>query len=276
MIKANKDISISKQCRLIDFPRCQVYRESTGMRHDDLRIMHLIDQLYTENPTWGSRRLSKTITLTYGIHVGRCRIRRLMREMGIQTIYPKKQLTSPGKGHKIYPYLLRNVPITSVNQVWSTDITYIRMIEGYVYLTAVIDWYSRKVLSWRVSTTMDVLLCTTVLEEALEKFGKPEIFNTDQGSQYTSNEFTSILKEQGIRISMDGKGRALDNVFVERLWRSVKQEEVYLNEYYSVWEVRESLKCYFEKYNTERRHQSLDYNVPDDIYFGNAILPSVA
>lgn len=276
MIGVSKELSISEQCRIIDFPRSRVYREATNINKRDLEIMHLIDQKYTEDPTWGSRRLSKYITTFGGVLVGRDRVRRLMREMGIAAIYPKKSLTSPGKGHKIYPYLLRNISIERVNQVWSTDITYIKMKHGFAFLTAVIDWYSRKVLSWRVSNTMDVQFCTAVLEEALDKYGKPEIFNTDQGSQYTSNEFTSILKEKGIKISMDGKGRALDNIFVERLWRSVKQEEVYLNEYNSLWELRESLGLYFEKYNKRRPHQSLGYNVPNDVYWGKVILSPAA
>jgi len=273
MIEKDEELSISEQCRLIEYSRSLVYKVKQGIKAHDLQIMNLIDVLYTAHPTKGSRALSKDITMTYGIHVGRTLVRRLMREMGIQAIYPKKLLTTPGTGHKIYPYLLRNLPITRVNQVWSTDITYIRMEKGFAYLTAVIDWYSRKVLSWKVSTTMDVQFCTAVLEEAIEKYGKPEIFNTDQGSQYTSNEFTSILSDNGIQISMDGKGRALDNIFVERLWRTVKQELIYINEYDSVWELRESLNVYFEEYNTERRHMRLEYNFPDDVFFGRVTLP---
>ncbi len=267
MIERDIKLPISQQCRIIDFPRSQVYQKCKGYSTKTLEIMRLIDIIYTDSPTMGSRGLSKEITLTYGIHVGRTKVRRLMREMGIQAIYPKKQLTVANKEHKIYPYLLRNMPIERVNQVWSTDITYIHMPHGFVYLAAVIDWYSRKVLSWKLSTTMDLSLCTGVLNEALEKYGNPEIFNTDQGSQYTSNLHTSILKDRGIRISMDGKGRALDNIFVERLWRTVKQEEVYLKEYQTVREAKDSLEKYFKKYNTKRRHQSLDYNYPDDIYF---------
>jgi len=274
MIERNIELPISEQCRILEFPRCQVYKKCNGYSAQTLEIMRLIDLIYTDSPTMGSRGLSKEITLTYGIHVGRTKIRRLMREMGIRAIYPQKQLTLANKEHKIYPYLLRNLPIERVNQVWSTDITYIHMGQGFVYLAAVIDWYSRKVLSWKLSTTMDLTLCTEVLNEALEKYGNPEIFNTDQGSQYTSNLHTSILKDHGIRISMDGKGRALDNIFVERLWRTVKQEEVYLKEYQTVREAKESLGKYFGKYNTRRRHQSLDYNYPDDIYFERVKLKS--
>ncbi len=276
MIVRKDSLPVTRQCEIIQFPRSQVYRERAGISSRDLRIMHLVDELYTDSPTMGSRRISVEITLTYGIHVGRTKVRRLMREMGIQAIYPKKQLSVANKQHKIYPYLLRNVPVTHVNHVWSTDITYIRMEKGFVYLAAVIDWYSRKVLSWKLSTTMDLALCTSVLQEALDTYGKPEIFNTDQGSVYTSNEHTQILKDKGIKISMDGKGRALDNIFVERLWRTVKQEEVYLKEYQTVKVAKASLKKYFEKYNTKRRHQSLKNHYPEDIFLGKVILPKMA
>ena len=276
MVEVNSNISLSEQCRILDLPRHMLYREEPKEKSRDLLLMRYIDELYTGRPTMGSRSMSKEISKTYNIECGRLVIRRLMREMGLQAIYPKKCTTTPGKGHKTYPYLLRNMAITHVNQVWSTDITYIRMKKGFMYLVAVIDWYSRKVLSWRVSNTMDVQFCTAALEEALEKFGTPEIFNTDQGSQFTSNEFTSILKEQGIQISMDGKGRALDNVFIERLWRTVKQELIYRNEFSTPFELRDALKTYFEFYNAKRRHMSLEYNTPDDIYKKQVTMPLTA
>jgi len=276
MVTESPDISLSEQCRIIDLPRHQLYRKAPKEKSADLQLMRLIDELYTERPTMGSRRICKEIQMTHGVVCGRLVVRRLMREMGLQAIYPKKCTTTPGKGHKVYPYLLRNLPITRVNQVWSTDITYIRMKKGFMYLVAVIDWYSRKVLSWRVSNTMDVQFCTAALEEALEKYGTPEIFNTDQGSQFTSDEFTSILKVHGIKISMDGKGRALDNIFIERLWRSVKQELIYLNEFNSAYELRDALRIYFENYNTRRRHQSLKYHTPDDIWYTRVTLPVAA
>jgi len=276
MIDRNCELTISEQCRIIDFPRSLFYREAVGICSEDLNTMRLIDEIYTENPTYGSRRMYKELTLTYGVKIGRTKTRRFMREMGVKAIYPKKRLTVADKGHKKYPYLLRNMSIDRVNQVWSTDITYIRMEHGFVYLAAVIDWYSRKVLSWKLSITMDQALCSGVLNEALEKYGNPEIFNTDQGSQYTSIEHTSILKEHNIKISMDGKGRALDNIFVERLWRTVKYEEVYLKEYKSVRDAKESLSAFFDKYNTRRRHQSLNYHYPEDIYSGKVVLPIAA
>jgi len=196
--------------------------------------------------------------------------------MGIAAIYPKKNLSIANKSHKKYLYLLRGLAITRSHQVWSTDITYIRLKKGFVYLTAVIDWYSRYVLSWRISTTLDRRFCIEALNEALEKHGQPEIFNTDQGCQYTSEEFTGILKSKQIKISMDGKGRTLDNVFVERLWRTVKQEEVYLKGYRNIPECREGLRAYFDLYNTLREHQSLDYNYPAEIYFGEILLKNPA
>ncbi len=199
-----------------------------------------------------------------------------MRIMGIAAIYPKKNLSVANQAHKKYSYLLRGVAITHPNQVWSTDITYVRLHKGFVYLTAIIDWYSRYVLSWRISTTLDRSFCIEALQEALAQYGNPEIFNTDQGCQYTSEAFTSILKVNQIKISMDGKGRALDNVFVERLWRTVKQEEVYLKGYGSVADCREGLRAYFERYNNLREHQSLDYNYPAEIYFGDILLKQAA
>ena len=197
----------------------------------------------------------------------RKRIQRLMRQMGLVAIYPKPNLSRRNTEHRIYPYLLRDLPITRPNQVWASDITYIRLEGGFVYLTTVMDWYSRRVLSWRLSNTLDTSFCVEALEEALQRHGRPEIFNTDQGSQFTGDAFTNVLKEHEIHISMDGKGRALDNVFVERLWRSVKYEDVYLNDYASMKEAKEGLKKYFSFYNEQRFHQGLDGRTPDQVYY---------
>jgi len=242
----------------------------------DLQLLEKLDELFTENPTRGTRRLSQALKKRFGLVAGRDKVRRLMRIMGVSAIYPKKNLSVATPAHKKYPYLLRGVAITRPNQVWSTDITYVRLRKGFVYLTAIIDWYSRYVLSWRISTTLDRSFCIEALQEALAQYGKPEIFNTDQGCQYTSEAFTSILKANQIKISMDGKGRALDNVFVERLWRTVKQEEVYLKGYRNVADCREGLRVYFERYNNLREHQSLEYNYPAEIYFGDILLKQAA
>jgi len=268
MVSKKKKLTLSKQCELLGFSRSKLYYTPTVKSKIDLKIMKLIDELYQEHPTMGSRRMSKEITKTYNIKLGRLKARRLMREMCISAIYPKKNLSSPACGHKIYPYLLRNLVVDRPNHVWSTDISYIHMEDGFIYLTAVIDWFSRKVLSWKVSNTMEVGFCTSVVEEALEKYGTPEIFNTDQGSQYTSNEFTGLLKKNNIKISMDSKGRALDNIFVERLWRTVKQEDVYIRDYQNIRDAKKHLAKYFNYYNNDRRHQSLDYNYPEDVYYG--------
>lgn len=228
--------------------------------------MRHIDEQYTKTPVYGYRRMTAWLR-TQGIPVNRKRVSRLMNVMGLEAIYPKPSLSKRDKAHEIYPYLLRGVEIVRVNQVWSTDITYIRMEKGFVYLVAIIDWHSRYVLDWEVSVTMDPEFCCATLSRALMR-GLPEIFNTDQGSQFTSKDYTDILKLKAIRISHDGKGRALDNVFVERLWRSVKQEEVYLNDYRTVPEAQERLSAYFRWYNTERLHQSLNYKTPESIYSG--------
>ena len=226
--------------------------------------MNAIDQIYTRNPEYGSRRIM-VILKTLGHVVGRDLVRSLMRRMGIEAIYPKPNLSKPCPEHKIYPYLLRRVKITEVNQVWSTDITYVRMVNGFLYLTAVIDWYSRCVLSWKLSNSLDGQFCQEVLLEALKK-GKPDIFNTDQGSQYTSNDFVEILLQKGIKPSMDGRGRALDNVFVERLWRSVKYENIFIKEYQNGLELQNGLEDYFTHYNTTRPHMSLKYSYPLEVY----------
>jgi putative transposase len=230
--------------------------------------MRLLDEQYTRTPFYGIRRMTAWLRRE-GYEVNPKRVRRLSQVMGLETIYPKPNLSAAGKGHVIYPYLLRDVRIERPDQVWSTDITYIRLRQGFVYLVAVIDWFSRYVLSWELSVSLDAQFCLSALDWALQH-GKPEIFNTDQGAQFTSKEFISRLKDKEIRISMDGRGRALDNVFVERLWRSVKYEEVYIKDYENVPESRSGLGNYFDFYNTRRLHQSLDYCTPIEIYNGSA------
>ncbi len=227
--------------------------------------MDLIDEQYTQAPFYGSRRMTAHLrAMGYGIN--RKRVQRLMRTLGLAGMAPGPNTSRPHPEHKIYPYLLRGMVIDHPGQVWSTDITYIRLLHGFVYLVAVVDWYSRKVLSWRISNTMEAEFCVDCLEEALQRYGAPEIFNTDQGSQFTSDAFTGVLKAHGIQISMDGRGRALDNVFVERLWRSVKYEDIYLKGYANVPELMVGLTEYFAFYNGRRYHQSLDYATPDQVY----------
>ncbi len=258
-------ISIRRQAELLGVTRSRVYYEP---RIDpfNLEIMHLIDEQYTKTPFYGSRRMRETLRRK-GYTVNRKRVQRLMRLMAIEAIYPKKNLSKPSPGCKIYPYLLRHRKITRVNEVWGTDITYIRMRHGWLYLVAIMDWVSRYVLSWEISTTLEVDFCIRALERALT-ITDPEIFNSDQGSQFTSIAFLKCLEERSIQISMDGRGRATDNVFTERLWRSVKYEEVYLNDYATVSEAKEGIGNYMYFYNQERPHQSLDYKTPAEVYFG--------
>lgn len=258
-------LSLVRQCRLLGLNRSTCYLGSSGETEYNLRLMNLIDEEYTAHPFYGSRRMAAWLC-TRGYIVNRKRAQRLMRLMGLEAIYPKPNLSKADVEHKKYPYLLKDVEIRSPGHVWSTDITYIRLREGFAYCTAIIDWYSRYVLSWRVSNTLDNSFCIEALEEALEK-GKPDIFNTDQGVQYTSRDFTRILEKASVRISMDGKGRALDNVFVERLWRSLKYEDIYLKDYSSVKDARKGIEKYFSFYNNERLHQSLGYRCPRDVFF---------
>lgn len=249
-------MSISEQCRLLQVPRSSFYyRSQRSSGGEDEVLMQVIDRIFMEEPTFGSRRMSDALQ-ELGYAVGRQRTGRLMGVMGIEPIYPKPRLSAPGKGHKVYPYLLRGLDICRPNQVWCTDITYIPLGTGHVYLVAVMDWFSRKVLSWRLSNTLDTSFCIEALKEAIERYGVPEIFNTDQGSQFTSDEFTAVLKSHKIRISMDGKGRALDNRMIERLWRSVKYDDIYIRAYESMHELYLGLKRYFDKY-AQRRHQGI-------------------
>jgi len=237
--------------------------------------MQLIDEEFTAHPFFGSRQMRDTFRLK-GLKLNRKRIQRLMRIMGLESVAPKPNTSRRAKGHKIYPYLLRGLAITRVNQVWSTDITYIRLAHGFVYLVAVMDWFSRAVLSWELSTSMDESFCLSALDRALRLHGKPEIFNTDQGAQFTSKAFTGRLQAKGIKISMDGKGRALDNIFVERLWRSLKYEEIYLKEYSSALDLRQSIKKYFDFYNSERPHQSLGGRTPMEVHLGQLPIQGMA
>jgi len=259
-------LSISSQCQLLGLARSTYYYVPEPVSDEELELMKLIDQCYLELPFYGTRRIKNWLFDKHELVVNRKRIQRLRRLMAIETLYPKRNLSLANQQHKVYPYLLRGLDINRPNQVWATDITYIPMAKGFVYLVAIMDWYSRRVLSWRVSTTMDTDFCVEALEEAIENYGTPEIFNTDQGSQFTSEDFTDVLKKHHIKISMDGKGRWVDNVFVERLWRSVKYEEVYLHAYDSVADAKRSLGKYFTFYNTERRHQSLCEQTPDSVY----------
>jgi putative transposase len=257
-------LSVSQQCELLGLSRSSYYYEPATETAENLALMALLDEEYTAHPFQGSRRLT-TWLQGAGHEVNRKRVQRLMRLMGLEAVYPKPRLSVGGAGHKVYPYLLRNVPIERVDQVWSTDITYIPLPAGFMYLTAVIDWYSRYVLSWRLSNTLDVEFCLEALEEALSHTC-PEVFNTDQGVQFTSASYTSRLETAGAKVSMDGKGRCLDNVFVERLWRSVKYEEVYLWRHETVPALQTGLGRYFDYYNRERRHQSLANRTPAEVY----------
>ena len=258
------EISLRRQCELLGVNRSGLYYQTRGESTENLKLMRLIDEEYTRRPFYGSRKMMLWLH-GQGHLVGRHRVRRLMHLMGLEAVYPKPRLSQPGEGHKIYPYRLNGVAITRVNQVWSTDITYIRMAEGFVYLVAVMDWFSRFVLSWALSLTLEIDFCMEALESALRR-GRPEIFNSDQGSQFTSDKFTGVLAQRGVTISMDGRGRCLDNIFIERLWRSLKYEEVYLREYTRVPEARTGIANWIRFYNHERFHQSLDYRTPAAVY----------
>ena len=260
------EISIQRQCELIGLVRSMWYYEPKPESPENLRLMRLLDEKYMERPYFGVLRMTEWLKKKLKEKINPKHVRRLLRKMGLMALFPKRNLSKPVPGHKIYPYLLRGLEILRPNHVWSTDITYIRLKQGFVYLVAVIDWHSRYVLSWGISVTMESNFCVEALDQAIRKYGVPDIFNTDQGPQFTCTAFTDVLKLVGARISMDGRGRALDNVFVERLWRSVKYEEVYLHDYATVEEAIEALKIYFVFYNTERQHQSLDYQTPQEVY----------
>ena len=259
-------LSVQRQCELLGLPRSTFYYEAATETAANLRLMRLIDEQYLKAPFYGSRRVTAWLN-SQGHEINRKRVQRLMRVMGLEALYPKRRTSQPGAGHKIYPYLLRGLEITRPDQVWSTDITYVPLRRGFMYLVAILDWHSRYVLSWRLSNSLESCFCLEALEEALT-VGRPEIFNTDQGSQFTSAAFTERLEHAGVAISMDGRGRALDNVFIERLWRTVKYEDIYLKDYAGADDLYEGLGGYLEFYDRERLHQSLGYRTPHEVYWG--------
>jgi len=261
----NTVIPITVQCRLLELSRSSYYYQLQSESELNLHLMDLIDQQYTKRPFYGARQMTELLR-RQGYWVNHKRVERLMRKMGIMAIYPKPHTSLKDDSHKVYPYLLRDLPIIYPNQVWCADITYVRMHHGFLYLVAIMDWFSRYILSWELSNTLDVHFCLEVLEQAL-RIAKPEIFNTDQGCQFTSNPFTGLLEKNNILISMDGRGRAFDNIFIERLWRTVKYEEIYLHDYQDGIETYFALDKYFRFYNEERFHSSLDYKTPAEVYY---------
>jgi putative transposase len=265
MIEENTEPSVRRQCELLRVSRSGFYYEPEPTSAEELELMRCIDELHLKWPFYGSRKLALELKVQ-GHDVNRKRVQRLMRLMSLEAMAPKPDTSRPAPEHLKYPYLLRGLRIFRPDQVWATDITYIPLQNGFAYLVAIMDWYSRRVLAWRVSNTLDTGFCLEALQEAFDKFGRPDIFNTDQGSQFTADDFTSLLRSRGVKISMDGKGRCIDNIFVERLWRSLKYEEVYLHAYESVAEARVGIGRYFEFYNRERRHQGLNYETPDAVY----------
>jgi putative transposase len=264
VVRRHPKLSVVRQCALLGVGRSGLYYRPQGPSPEDLALMKVIDQRYLDTPFYGSRRMAVRLNKE-GHCVNRKRVRRLMRLMGLSAIYRRPRTSTPAPGHRVYPYLLRGKQVTRPNQVWATDITYIPMARGFLYLVAVMDWYSRYVLSWRLSNTLDTMFCQEALEDALRQ-GRPEIFNTDQGAQFTSDAFTGLLEEHGVKISMDGKGRWMDNIFVERLWRSVKYEEVYLKGYKDGRAARTGISDYIRFYNNERPHQALAYRTPAEVF----------
>lgn len=268
-IDPTQALSVTQQCKVLSISRSSAYYQAQGPSDEELSLIRQLDELHLVYPFYGARRLRDALLDEYGLIVNRKRIRRLMQLMGLYAIYPGNKGTSkPNKAHRIYPYLLGDIEINRSNQVWCVDITYLPMARGFAYLVAIMDWYSRKVLSWRISNVMDTDFCIEALNEAINRYGVPEIFNSDQGAQFTSHAFTEVLKQHHIRISMDGKGRWIDNVFIERLWRSVKYEEVYLHAYETINQASVGLKKYFQFYNTKRKHQTLKAK-PDQVYYAD-------
>lgn len=261
----NVELSLSRQCRLLALSRSSVYYRPRAVSTEDLTLMRLIDEQYLKTPCYGSRRMMLHL-VRLGHRVNRKRVQRLMRTMGLVALYPKPRTSRPQSGHQVYPYRLREVTVCRANQVWCTDITYVPLAQGFMYLVAIMDWYSRKVLAWRVSNTLDTTFCVAALEDALARHGQPEIFNSDQGSQFTSQVFTGLLAAQGIRISMDGRGCYHDNIFIERLWRTVKYECLYLKTFEGGTELRRELRGWFDWYNQDRPHQGLANRTPDEVY----------
>jgi len=268
MIDRGDALPVVKQCAALGISRGSIYYEPVAVSASDLALMRRLDELHLEHPHAGSRML-RDLLAAEGSKIGRRHVRTLMQRMGIEAIYRRPRTSVPVPGHKIFPYLLRELAIDRANQVWASDITYIPMARGFVYLAAVMDWFARRILAWRLAITLEVDFCIETVDEALRLYGRPEIFNTDQGSQFTSDSFTEVLIDNGIAISMDGKGSWRDNVFLERFWRTVKYEEVYLKAYESVAEARSSIGCYMEFYNSVRPHSSLDRRTPDQAYYAS-------
>jgi len=265
--RKDKKLSISRQCAMLDVNRSSLYYVPKPISDQDLELMRLIDEQYMKTPTFGSRSM-RNFLRRLGYKINRKRVQRLMRLMGLEAIYPKPNTSRPHPQHKVYPYLLKNMTIDRANQVWTTDITYVPMARGFMYLVAVMDWHSRKVLSFRLSNTLDADFCVEALNDALDLYGPPQIFNTDQGAQFTSTEFTDTLKAAGVTISMDGRGRATDNIFIERLWWTVKYHYLYLHTFDNGSQLHSGLCHWFEYYNSQRSHQGLDDMTPDEVYFG--------
>jgi putative transposase len=267
-------LGIERQCELLGISRSTYYYEPKEIDGEELTLLRCLDEQYLKTPFYGSRKMTVYLN-SLGYTIDRKRVIRLMRKLGLQAIYPKPKTTVLNPEHKIYPYLLRELSIEKSNQVWCTDITYLPVGKGHFYLVAIMDWYSRKVLSWRISNTMDVYFCQSALEEALLNYGKPDIFNSDQGSQFTSRKFTECLKQENIKISMDGRGRYLDNIFIERLWRSLKYELIYIHAFEDGKHLTEEVKKWFNFYNKERFHQALEYQTPEQVYQKSLNLLSV-
>ena len=275
MIDPEHTLPLTQQSKIVGISRSSLYYKAVPISERDLELMRLIDEIHLKYPFYGSRRIRNELR-DLGHDVGRGHVSTLMQRMGIRALYQKPRLSAPHPSHKVYPYLLRGVEISRANHCWAADITYLPMARGFCYLMAIMDWASRRVLAWRLSNTLDASFCTEALEEAISKYGTPEIFNSDQGSQFTSEAFIDILNTHDIRISMDSRGRWMDNVFVERLWRSVKYEEVYLKSYSTLTEARRELAGYFEFYNERRRHQGLDDRTPDEVYWSTLSQMQVA
>ncbi len=262
----HEELSIQRQCELLGVNRSSYYYQAKEISSEEFTLLRLLDEQYLKTPFYGSRKMTQYLR-SLGYCINRKRVIRLMNKLGLQTIYPKPKTTVRNPDHQVYPYLLREVEVERANQVWCTDITYLPVGKGHYYLVAIMDWYSRKVLSWKISNTMDVHFCQSALEEALLNYGKPDIFNSDQGSQFTSKIFTECLKAENIRISMDGRGRCHDNIFIERLWRSLKYELIYIEEFKDGKELTRKVKEWFNFYNKERFHQALEYQTPEHIYW---------
>ena len=263
----NRQPSLSRQCELLGLSRSAAYYKPRPVKAEDLELMRLIDEQYMKTPAYGSRSMRNYLN-RLGHRINRKRVQRLMRLMGIEAIYPKPHTSRPHPQHSVYPYLLRGMTINHPNQVWAADITYIPLRRGFMYLVAVMDWHSRKVLSWRISNTLDADFCVEALQDALSRYGAPEIFNTDQGAQFTSTDFTRVLKDHGVSISMDGRGRCQDNIFIERLWWTTKYHYLYLRSFDGGADLRKGLSWWFKFYNHERSHQNLDNKTPDEAYYG--------